>query len=139
MSAGVNADLERSGDLWHSWAPLAYKGHVSRKLLTVAETSQFVRQAAEVWDEGEREAFVDFIARNPEAGNVIPDTGGVRKLRWRRAGSGKRGGVRVIYFYQHSDRPLYLLMVYMKARQKNLTPDEKRAVRNLVSVLKRHR
>jgi hypothetical protein len=43
-------------------------------------------------------AFVDFIARNPEAGDVIPETGGVRKIRWSRQGSGKRGGVRVVYF-----------------------------------------
>jgi hypothetical protein len=45
--------------------------------------------------------------------------------------------VRVIYFYHRVDRPLYLLMVYAKARQENLTPDEKRIVRKLVSVLKR--
>ena len=55
----------------------------------------FVRQAAEVWDEAEHDAFVTFIASNPEIGDVIPDTGGVRKVRWSRAGSGKRGGVRV--------------------------------------------
>ena len=58
------------------------------------------------------EAFVTFIAANPEAGDVIPDTGGVRKVRWTRAGSGKRGGTRVIYFYYDAGRPLYLLLVY---------------------------
>ena len=107
-----------------------------RKLLTVVETPQFVRQAEAVWDESEREAFVDFIAANPEAGDVIPETGGVRKVRWARAGTGKRGGVRVIYFYHAADRPLYLLMVYAKARRENLTADEKRAVRRLAAILK---
>ena len=62
--------------------------------ITVVETPQFPRQAGDVWTEDERTGFVDFIARNPEAGDVIPETGGVRKLRWRRQGSGKRGGVR---------------------------------------------
>ena len=62
--------------------------------ITVVETPQFLRQAGDVWTEDERTGFVDFIARNPEAGDVIPETGGVRKLRWRRQGSGKRGGVR---------------------------------------------
>ena len=81
--------------------------------------------------------FVDFIARNPEAGDVIPEAGGVRKVRWRRQGSGKRGGTRVIYFYYHLDAPIYLLMVYAKARQENLTPDEKRAVRAFTTALKR--
>jgi hypothetical protein len=108
---------------------------VPEKLITVAETPLFMRQAAAVWDDAEREAFVEFIARNPEAGDVIPDTGGVRKIRWGRAGTGKRGGVRVIYFYHDADRPLYLLMVYAKARQENLTPDEKRAVRKLAEIL----
>ncbi len=105
-------------------------------LLTVAETPFFVRQAEDVWDDAEREAFINFIARNPEAGDMIPETGGVRKIRWSRPGSGKRGGVRVIYFYHDAGRPLYLLMVYAKARQENLTPDEKRAVRKWVAVLK---
>lgn len=103
--------------------------------ITVAETPLFIRQAAEVWDEVEHEAFVTFVASNPEIGEVIPDTGGVRKVRWSRAGSGKRGGVRVIYFYHDVGRPLYLLMVYAKARQENLSPDQTRAVRTLAAVL----
>jgi hypothetical protein len=104
--------------------------------LSVAETILFSRQAADVWSDEERNDFVDFIARNPEAGDVIQDTGGVRKVRWSRQGSGKRGGVRVIYFYQHMDTPLYLLMVYAKARREDLSPDEKRAVRELTARLK---
>jgi hypothetical protein len=107
------------------------------KPITVAETPLFVRQAEAVWDDAEREAFIHYIARHPTAGDVIPDTGGVRKVRWSRAGSGKRGGVRVIYFYHDAGRPLYLLMVYAKARRENMTSDEKRAVRALVAVLKR--
>jgi hypothetical protein len=107
---------------------------VPRKLLTVAETPLFVRQAEAVWSEPEREAFVDFIAANPEAGEVIPETGGVR---WARAGTGKRGGARVIYFYRDADRPLYLLLVYAKARREDLSADEKRTVRKLAALLKR--
>ncbi len=118
------------------WTPLAYTAAVPRKLLTVAETPLFVRQADVVWDEDERVAFVDFIAANPDAGDVIPETGGVRKIRWARTGTGKRGGARVIYFYHDPDRPLYLLMVYAKAQRENLTADEKRAVRKLAGILK---
>jgi hypothetical protein len=112
---------------------------VAAQLITVAETPLFQRQAKDVWDENEREDFVNFIARNPEAGDVIADTGGVRKVRWGRGGSGgsgKRGGARVIYFYRDADLPLYLLMVYAKARQEDLSADEKRAVRKLVWILK---
>jgi len=109
---------------------------VRKKLVTVAETPLLVRQAEAVWDDEERDAFVNFVAGNPDAGDVIPDTGGVRKIRWARAGSGKRGGVRVIYFYHDADHPLYLLMVYAKARQENLSPEEKRIVRKLAALLK---
>ena len=76
----------------------------------VAETQCSCGRRKEVWSEGERDEFVLYIAGDPEAGAVIPDMGGVRKLRWGRAGSGKRGGVRVIYFYHDPDQPLYLLM-----------------------------
>jgi hypothetical protein len=62
-------------------------------LTTVAETAPFIRQAAKLWTEDDRNAFVDYIAANPDAGDVIPDTGGLRKVRWGQPGIGKRGGV----------------------------------------------
>jgi hypothetical protein len=104
--------------------------------ISVAETPLFVRQAEKIWSEAEREAFVDFIARNPEAGDIIPETGGVRKVRWSRAGSGKRGGTRVIYFFLDRGKPIYLLMVYAKARQENLDASEKRELKKLSEILK---
>ena len=76
--------------------------------VTVAETALFLRQAEEVWSDAERTIFVDFIARNPEVGDVVAETGGVRKIRWSRQGSGKRGGVRVIYFFNDLDAQHYL-------------------------------
>jgi hypothetical protein len=63
-----------------------------------------------IWSEDELAGLVDYVARNPEVGDVIPGTGGVRKLRWGRARSGKRGGARVVYFYFHANCPLYLLL-----------------------------
>ena len=66
-------------------------------MLTVIETPVFLRYAAKVWDETEREAFITWLAEHPDAGDVIPATGDLRKVRWTRPGMGKRGGARAIY------------------------------------------
>src|SRR5216684_3952033 len=113
---------------------MAYIGQMRTRPITVAETAVFVRQAGTLWTEDER--FVDFIARNPETGDLIPASGGVRKVRWGRQGSGKRGGTRVIYFYHDPAMPLYLLMIYTKARRDDLSPDARRTVQGLVARLK---
>ena len=86
---------------------------------TVAETEIFQRYAAEVWKEGEREQFINWIAANPESGAVIAGSGGCRKVRWATTGRGKSGGARVIYFL-HSDDTIWLLIVYTKAKFDNL-------------------
>ncbi|MES2635046.1 MAG: transcriptional regulator [Pseudomonadota bacterium] len=82
---------------------------------TVAETPIFIRYASEVWSVAERQEFIDFIAANPEAGAVIKGSGGCRKVRWSRAGIGKRGGARVVYFLP-SEEVVWLLIVYTKAK-----------------------
>lgn len=101
--------------------------------LTVVETRPFMAEAERCLSTDEREQFIEYIACNPTAGAVIRDTGGVRKVRWGVAGRGKRGGVRVIYYY-HSERiPLFLLTVYTKAQKADLSPAEKATMRRLVA------
>lgn len=107
------------------------------KPITVVETPFYIKQAEKLWAEEERASVVDYLARNPAAGDIIPDTGGVRKLRWGRAGMGKRGGARVVYFYYHDDAPVYLLLAYPKAKQEDLTVEEKKAATAFVEQLKR--
>lgn len=104
--------------------------------IVVAETQAFARSAAQIWNEEELAELVDYVARNPEAGDLIPDTGGVRKLRWGRAGSGKRGGARVIYFYYQPDCPIYLLLAYAKSQATDLTAAEKKVVSSLAVTIK---
>ena len=88
-------------------------------MLRYAETPVFVRYAADVWSDAEREVFISFIAASPEVGNIIRGSGGCRKVRWSRLGSGKRGGTRVIYFIA-PDGTVWLLIVYSKAKFDNL-------------------
>jgi hypothetical protein len=86
---------------------------------TVAETPVFIRYAAEVWRDAEREEFINFIAANPEAGKLIRGSGGCRKVRWSSEGQGKQGGARVIYFLA-AEGTIWLLIVYKKAKYDNL-------------------
>ena len=71
------------------------------------------------WSDAERQEFISFIAANPEAGNIIRGSGGCRKVRWSRSGTGKSGGARVIYFLAH-EGTVWLLIVYSKAKFDNL-------------------
>lgn len=103
--------------------------------VTVVETHAFRRAADKIWKEGAVAELVDHVARNPESGDLIPGTGGVRKLRWARPGGGKRGGARVVYFYFRSDAPLYLLLAYAKSVATDLTPEEKKAVAALARAI----
>ncbi|MEN9435872.1 MAG: hypothetical protein RIR09_527 [Pseudomonadota bacterium] len=67
-------------------------------MLTIIETPIFQRMVDSVWNQSERESFVVYISENPTAGDVIPGAGGLRKVRWKREGTGKSGGARVIYY-----------------------------------------
>ena len=99
------------------------------------ETRPFITEGERCLSTDEREQFIAYLACNPTAGAVIRETGGVRKVRWGAAGRGKRGGVRVIYYY-HSERiPLFLLTVYAKAQKADLSPKEKAAMRRLVTEI----
>ncbi len=90
-------------------------------MFTVIETPTFVRLARDCWNDDDRIAFISFIAGDPEAGAVVPGSGGVRKVRWGSSGRGKRGGVRVIYFNRLANGEIWLLLVYDKATRDNIS------------------
>jgi hypothetical protein len=103
---------------------------------TLCETEHFIKVASVLWSVAELDLLKDFIAFNPGAGDEIPGTGGLRKLRWSRAGMGKRGGARVIYYFYNDRAPIYLLHAYKKAAKDDLTPLEKASLTKLVDILK---
>ena len=103
---------------------------------TVAETPTFSRQAAKLFREDEKRELINFLAENPLAGDEIPGTGGVRKLRFATTGRGKQGGARVIYYYRDEGLPIYALLAYAKSAKTDLTPAERRAVSALAAALK---
>ncbi len=89
-------------------------------MLTVIETPIFQSMVEAIWTRSEREDFAVFISEHPLAGDVIPQTGGLRKLRWSRQGMGKRGGARVIYYTRLPKGDIVLVAVYVKAKFDNI-------------------
>ena len=100
------------------------------------ETPTFTALVAESLEDDEYRALQSFLAGDPEAGDVMPGTGGFRKLRWadRRRGKGKRGGLRVIYFYLSGDAQIWLITLYAKGEVADLSPSEKRALKAALDV-----
>jgi len=86
-------------------------------------------------DDGYRELQRQLV-QDPQAGEVIPGTGGFRKLRWRdtRRGKGKRGGLRVIYYYFATDGRIWLITIYDKDEIQDLGPREKRALKAAIEA-----
>ena len=79
--------------------------------------------------------MLEFLAKRPKAGRVIQGTGGLRKVRIARPGSGKSGGTRVIYYYHNENKPILLLLIYAKADQENLTGVQKAQLKNHVDAI----
>jgi len=82
--------------------------------VSVVETPEFLAATRGIMDNDERGVLVDFLARNPLSGDLIPGAGGVRKLRWGLEGRGKRGGARVVYYYHGDAMPIFALTAYAK-------------------------
>lgn len=97
----------------------------------------YEKQARKLLSPAEKTALEDHIAEQPEAHPIIPGTGGVRKARWGRGGKGKSGGVRAIYYFHIGHNAVYMLTLYAKSEQADLTADDKHDIKQIVLRLKR--
>jgi hypothetical protein len=102
----------------------------------IAYTSVYEKQVGKILRAEERNAMELHVADNPAIHPVVAGTGGVRKARWGRQGRGKRGGVRVIYFYRSAADVVYFLDIYAKAAKEDLTPADKQQLKELVNRLR---
>jgi RelE toxin of RelEB toxin-antitoxin system len=96
-----------------------------RRPVSVIELPGYRRRADELLSADEQEAIIDLIAYQPTCGDVIPGTGGLRKVRVGRGGSGKRGGARVIYYFYNADFPVLVMALYAKNEKADLNTREK--------------
>jgi hypothetical protein len=112
-----------------------YLVDVIQPLHTVVETPEFVTGARRVLTDTERAVLIDFLAATPSAGELMPGTGGDRKLRWGAKGKGRRGGARVITYYGGPHLPVFLMAVFAKGERANLTKAERNELREALADL----
>jgi mRNA-degrading endonuclease RelE of RelBE toxin-antitoxin system len=108
---------------------------MKRRPVSVIEFAGYRRGASELLTEEEQDAVIDLIAYEPTCGNVMPGTGGLRKVRIGRGGIGRRGGARVVYYFHDVDVPIFLLAIYAKSAKADLKAGEKREFSALVKEI----
>lgn len=102
---------------------------------TVVELPEFIRRSRKLLPEDEIRELINYLAVHPTAGVILQGTGGIRKLRWKREGIGKSGGVRVIYYFHNDKYPLFLLTVFGKSEKENLSQAERNELAKLTHIL----
>lgn len=99
--------------------------------IVFVESPIFTAEVKELLSDEEYAALQEHLAQRPDAGDLIAQTGGLRKVRWQVAGSGKRGGVRVIYYHVAAQVQIRMILIYRKGVKDDLTPKEKEVLRKL--------
>lgn len=110
--------------------------YLSRILHTVVELPEFIKRSENLLSENARMDLIEYLVAYPTAGVLIQGAGGLRKLRWASKGKGKRGGLRVLYYYCDREMPLFLLTVFEKANQPDLSQKECKELAGLTTLLR---
>jgi len=103
--------------------------------LQFVETPLFTEQILALATDDEYQELQERLVRKPDGGNLIKGGGGIRKIRMSRPGSGRRGGARIIYFWQNHRATIYMLLAYAKSARTDLSPGEVATLRSLVKAL----
>jgi hypothetical protein len=98
------------------------------------ETSIFTRRVLALLDDDQYRELQNHLAAHPESGKIIPGSGGLRKVRWAARGRGKRGGLRVIYFWWVSRDRISMLFIYAKNEQDDLTPAQLKLLKQALEL-----
>ena len=104
-------------------------------MVTIVELPEFIKQAGKIFSESLHETLVNYLAAHPKAGVVMEGTGGIRKFRWKREGTGKSSGARVVYYYYNDNYPLFIITAFKKGNKANLSKEERNELAKLVSIL----
>lgn len=110
----------------------------NKNTMEFIETPVFTKLITELINDDSYRLLQDDITKNPLAGDLIPAGGGIRKLRFALPGKGKRGGARLIYYWQTAKDKTYMLLAYTKAKKENLEPEQVAILKTLVKELEHH-
>ena len=97
--------------------PMTYN---DKKMLVFIETKLFTQLVKKYLSDDEYRELQQYIMKNPEVGNIVRGSGGIRKLRWAREGRGKSGGIRTIYYWAKARDQVYMLTIYSKSEKENI-------------------
>ena len=114
----------------------AYALAAYSRAMVFVELTPFAEFRREHWTDDDLRAFQSFLLVSPEAGDLIPGGGGLRKVRWAAQGRGKRGGSRIIYYWKVSGSQIYLVYGYVKSEREDLTPRQVKVLADLTRDLK---
>lgn len=114
---------------------------MTQKTMKIIETKHYLSQMVSICHksmdkDNTRTEIIQLLCSNPTAGDVIPRTGGLRKIRYAVPGKGKRGGLRIIYYFYDASNPMYLLHIYAKSTTENLSPKEEKSLTKIAQQLK---
>ncbi|MDQ7015381.1 MAG: type II toxin-antitoxin system RelE/ParE family toxin [Gammaproteobacteria bacterium] len=102
---------------------------------TVVELPEFERRARHLLSETEKQSVISYLAAHPRSGVIMQGTGGIRKFRWASGSKGKSGGVRIVYYYHNETVPVFLLSVFGKSEQANLSKAERNELAKIMRIL----
>ena len=100
--------------------------------MVIIETSIFTRRIQTILADDEYRLLQAYLIRKPDGGKIIPGSGGLRKLRWSAGGHGKRGGIRVIYYWFVPQEIILFLFAYPKNEQDDLTPEQLKQLKKII-------
>lgn len=119
-----------------NYTALTYTGGVRAR---VVETDHYLRKAARLLSKQEQDEVAAHLAENPTVHDIIPGLGGLRKARWSQASrnKGKRGGVRIVYFFALSAEVVFIIDIYSKGEKEDLSDADKKELRAAIEQIKR--
>lgn len=103
--------------------------------MVFVEASLFTRHLSSYLDDEDYRLFQNALVERPDAGKVVKESGGIRKVRWASGSQGKSGGVRIIYYWMRSKDQIYLLAIYSKSDKDELSKKDLQRVKELLEAI----